>query len=51
MSRGALVVVLGMVGVGKTSLLYALLGEMIQRRGSAAVAGSIAYAAQVQSIS
>jgi len=42
-----LVVICGVVGSGKTSLLEAILGEMVKVKGSIDVAGSCAYAAQV----
>ena len=45
-AAGALVVVVGPVGSGKSSLLAALLGEMAAVAGSVSVAGSLAYAAQ-----
>ena len=43
---GDLVVVVGDVGAGKSSLLAALLGEMVAIEGTVSVAGAIAYAAQ-----
>ncbi|CAG9464562.1 unnamed protein product [Pedinophyceae sp. YPF-701] len=45
--RGDLVMVVGQVGSGKSSLLYALLGEMERAQGRAGVRGqSVAYTAQ-----
>eukprot|EP00198_Chlamydomonas_reinhardtii_P014120 XP_001703457.1 ABC transporter, multidrug resistance associated protein [Chlamydomonas reinhardtii] len=44
--RGQLVMVVGQVGSGKSSLLAALLGEMNRRGGSVRVMGSVAYTAQ-----
>ncbi|GIL72743.1 hypothetical protein Vretimale_4441 [Volvox reticuliferus] len=44
--RGQLVMVVGQVGSGKSSLLAALLGEMHRRSGSVRVVGSVAYTAQ-----
>ena len=43
---GALVVVVGRIGAGKTALLSALLGEMHRVRGMVSVAGRVAYAPQ-----
>lgn len=43
---GALVLVVGDVGCGKTSLLQALMGEMLRSAGSARLLGSTAYTAQ-----
>ncbi len=43
---GALVLVVGDVGCGKTSLLQAILGEMHVRTGAVEVHGSTAYTAQ-----
>jgi ABC-type transport system involved in cytochrome bd biosynthesis fused ATPase/permease subunit len=45
--KGALCIVVGMVGSGKSSLLAAILGEMHCVRGTSAVNGSIAYTSQV----
>jgi ABC-type transport system involved in cytochrome bd biosynthesis fused ATPase/permease subunit len=42
-----LVVICGVVGSGKSSLLEAILGEMVTVAGSIQVHGSYAYAAQV----
>ncbi|KAL4446696.1 hypothetical protein ABPG77_007940 [Micractinium sp. CCAP 211/92] len=44
--RGALVIVVGSVGCGKSSLLSALLGEMAALAGSVVVRGSTAYTQQ-----
>lgn len=44
--RGSLVVVVGAVGSGKSSLLAALLGEMVALEGRVAVRGSTAYTQQ-----
>lgn len=44
--RGALVIVVGSVGSGKSSLLAALLGEMCTLRGSTTVRGATAYTQQ-----
>jgi ATP-binding cassette subfamily C (CFTR/MRP) protein 1 len=43
---GSLVAVVGHVGAGKSSLLSALLGEMIKTKGQANVNGSVAYVSQ-----
>jgi len=43
---GQLCVVVGITGGGKSSLLAAILGEIVQVRGSAKVRGSLAYCAQ-----
>ena len=43
---GELIGVFGRVGCGKTSLLSAIVGEMIRTEGSVDVFGSIAYAPQ-----
>lgn len=45
--KGALCIVVGTVGSGKSSLLAAMLGEMHRVRGSATVNGSVAYTSQV----
>lgn len=45
-SSGELVIVVGAVGVGKTSLLAALLGEMHARQGIVRVSGTVAYTQQ-----
>lgn len=44
--RGGLVMVVGQVGSGKSSLLSAIMGEMRRKRGEVAVVGSMAYTAQ-----
>ncbi|MDP2439862.1 MAG: ABC transporter transmembrane domain-containing protein, partial [archaeon] len=44
--KGALLVVVGSVGAGKSSLLAALLGEMHRHRGSLALHGTVAYVPQ-----
>ena len=44
--RNTLVAVVGQVGVGKSSLLSALLGDMEKTEGSVNVSGSIAYVSQ-----
>ncbi|ETI55843.1 hypothetical protein F443_01531 [Phytophthora nicotianae P1569] len=43
---GTLTVVVGPVGSGKSSLVNAILGEMLQTRGKRLVRGNIAYASQ-----
>ncbi|GMF19703.1 unnamed protein product [Phytophthora fragariaefolia] len=43
---GSLVMVIGTVGAGKSSLINALLGEMTLKRGSLDVQGDIAYVSQ-----
>lgn len=45
--KGALCVVVGAAGSGKTSLLAAMLGELTCMAGSVHMHGSVAYAAQV----
>ncbi|KAG2450119.1 hypothetical protein HYH02_000222 [Chlamydomonas schloesseri] len=45
-ARGQLVMIVGQVGSGKSSLLAAVLGEMNRRGGSVRVMGSVAYTAQ-----
>lgn len=45
--RAHLTVVIGSVGVGKSGLLQALIGDLSPVQGSLAVNGTIAYAAQV----
>ncbi|KAJ7517215.1 hypothetical protein O6H91_21G014900 [Diphasiastrum complanatum] len=45
--RGALVLLLGKVGSGKTSLFQAILGQMHQVRGNIEVDGSVAFVAQL----
>lgn len=44
--QGNLVIVVGEVGAGKTSLLSAILGEMVVRSGQVRVCGSISYTQQ-----
>jgi ABC-type multidrug transport system fused ATPase/permease subunit len=44
--HGRLCCIIGKVGSGKTSLMHALLGELDKTKGSVAVKGSVAYAAQ-----
>ncbi|KAJ1853661.1 hypothetical protein LPJ73_002600 [Coemansia sp. RSA 2703] len=44
--RSELVAVIGKVGSGKSSLLSAILGEMVKSSGEVTVTGSIAYAPQ-----
>ena len=46
MTEGSLVAVVGTVGSGKSSLLSALLGDMIRVRGEANIKGKIAYVPQ-----
>ena len=46
MAEGSLVAVVGTVGSGKSSLLSALLGDMIRVRGEANIKGKIAYVPQ-----
>ncbi|GLE01112.1 hypothetical protein PINS_up009925 [Pythium insidiosum] len=43
---GSLTVIVGAVGSGKSSLMNAFLGEMLQTRGSRQVRGTMAYASQ-----
>lgn len=43
---GSLTMVVGKVGTGKTSLLHAMLGELIKTRGDVRVNGTISYASQ-----
>lgn len=45
-AQGQLIIVIGEVGSGKTSLLAAILGEMSPRRGTVTVRGSVAYTSQ-----
>ena len=45
-AKGQLVIVVGEVGSGKTSLLAAILGEMMARSGRVVVRGSVAYTQQ-----
>ena len=44
--KGELVGIMGGTGSGKTSLLSAVMGEMIQRKGEVRLCGHIAYASQ-----
>ncbi|KAI5074572.1 hypothetical protein GOP47_0010533 [Adiantum capillus-veneris] len=44
--QGSLVTIVGTVGSGKSSLLAALLGEMVKVSGMAKIAGSVAYVSQ-----
>ena len=44
--RGQLVAIVGPVGVGKSALLFSILGETFQAKGTTSVVGSIAYTAQ-----
>ncbi|KAJ2083952.1 hypothetical protein H4R24_000395 [Coemansia sp. RSA 988] len=44
--RSELVAVIGQVGCGKSSLVSAILGDMIKQSGNAMVCGSIAYVSQ-----
>lgn len=46
MAQGSLVAVVGTVGSGKSSLLSALLGDMIRVKGYANIRGKIAYVPQ-----
>ena len=46
MTECSLVAVVGTVGSGKSSLLSALLGDMIRVRGEANIKGKIAYVPQ-----
>lgn len=43
---GSLTMIVGKVGQGKTSLLHAMLGELIKTKGDVRVNGTISYAAQ-----
>lgn len=45
--KGSLVIVIGQVGSGKSSLMLASLGEMRRTRGSTDLQGTVAYSAQV----
>ena len=45
-SRGSLCMVVGKVGTGKTSLLHAMLGELIKLEGEVRINGAISYASQ-----
>lgn len=44
--KGDLVGILGRVGAGKSSLLSAIIGEMIRTEGAVRLSGSISYAPQ-----
>jgi ABC-type Mn2+/Zn2+ transport system ATPase subunit len=45
--KGKLVMIIGDIGSGKSSLLMAILNEMIHRKGSqVTLSGSIAYSSQ-----
>jgi ABC-type transport system involved in cytochrome bd biosynthesis fused ATPase/permease subunit len=44
--QGSLVALVGMVGSGKSSILAALLGEMIKVNGRVSISGKIAYVPQ-----
>ncbi|KAG2386093.1 hypothetical protein C9374_002539 [Naegleria lovaniensis] len=44
--RGDLVVIVGLVGSGKSSLLSALIGEMFKENGNLQVSGQVAYVPQ-----
>jgi ABC-type multidrug transport system fused ATPase/permease subunit len=44
--QGSLVAIVGMVGSGKSSILAALLGEMIKVNGRVRISGKIAYVPQ-----
>lgn len=44
--KGELVGVLGRVGAGKTSLLSAIIGEMIRTEGEVRLSGCVSYAPQ-----
>ncbi|MCO5551760.1 hypothetical protein L7F22_005263 [Adiantum nelumboides] len=44
--QGSLVTIVGTVGSGKSSLLAALLGEMVKVSGMAKIAGTVAYVSQ-----
>jgi ABC-type Mn2+/Zn2+ transport system ATPase subunit len=46
--KGSLCIVVGGAGSGKSSLLAAMLGEMVCMHGSTLSTGSVAYAAQVR---
>ena len=43
---GELLVVVGQIGSGKTSLLYSLMDETVKKSGNHTVRGSIAYVEQ-----
>lgn len=44
--RGELLAIVGSVGAGKSSLLSAILGDMIKREGEISLSGSVAYVSQ-----
>ncbi|KAL4230542.1 Multidrug resistance-associated protein 5 [Mactra antiquata] len=44
--KGKLIGICGSVGSGKSSLMYAILGRMMQQKGHIAVAGEVAYVSQ-----
>ena len=44
--RGSLVAIVGPVGSGKSSLVYAMLGEMTRTAGSLRLGGTVAYCPQ-----
>lgn len=44
--KGSLTMIVGKVGSGKTSLLHAMLGELIKTKGDVRVNGTISYASQ-----
>ena len=46
MPQGCLLAVVGPVGAGKSSLLSALLGELLKVEGSVSIEGSVAYVPQ-----
>ena len=43
---GELVAIVGKIGSGKSSLLSAILGEMVQTRGQLVSRGSVSYVSQ-----
>lgn len=44
--KGELVGILGRVGAGKTSLLSAIIGDMLKKEGELVLSGSVSYAPQ-----
>jgi ATP-binding cassette subfamily C (CFTR/MRP) protein 1 len=44
--KGELVGILGRVGAGKTSLLSAIIGDMLRKEGDIVLSGSVSYAPQ-----
>lgn len=44
--KGELVGILGRVGAGKTSLLSAIIGDMLKKEGDVILSGSVSYAPQ-----